>query len=566
MSQGGTTHEERATPRAPVPWLLLGATMTFVVLAAGLVALALGGRAQVRAEFQTTEVVRSIERRMDMYLALLRGTAGLFAYDPNVDREGFRRFERRLRREWYPGIQGTGWTARLTPEQAKKVVADAHAAGVPDFHLWPEHDGERYAIVYLEPLDSRNRAALGYDMHHEPVRRLAMDRARDTGLPSATGQVTLVQETGRQVQPGFLVYVPVYEGGVIPPTVEERRQRLLGFVYSPFRAGDLFRAIFEGWEDPPWLAIYDGPVVDPERLLFKLEAPGRHVRPHIRQVPMAGETWTIEVMPRTDLIADGRIVGSLILVLGTLLTVMLVRTTRARNQANLERGRAIEALTRESQLRETFLGVLGHDLRNPLAAAKVMAQSLRRKVSEETKGNVERLEQSITRAIRLVEQLLDLTRARIGGGLRIDPQPVLLAPLLRDIVSEARLAAGSGLDIEIDADEELVVQADADRLAQILSNLAGNALAHGQPPLRLQVVTDGGQAVITLSNRGEPIPPEMLASLFDPFRQGDSGSGKDGGLGLGLYISRQLALAHGGSLEARSNEEETTFELRLPLA
>lgn len=570
MNQGGTRQDDRdrshPLPRAPQPWVLLVTTLAFVVLAAALVGMALGERAKVYAQFETTEVVRSIERRMDMYMALLRGAAGLFASDPDIDREGFRRFERRLRREWYPGIQGTGWTARLTPEQAKKVVAEAHADGLTDFRLWPDHDGERHAIIYLEPQDLRNRTALGYDMHHEPVRRQAMDRARDTGLPSATGQVTLVQEIGREVQPGFLVYVPVYEGGDIPPTVEERRQRLRGFVYSPFRAGDLFSAIFEGWDDPPWLAIYDGPVVDPERLLFKRERPGRHARPQIRQVTVAGQQWTIEVRPHVDAIADGHIVGSVILVLGTVLTLLLVRTTRARNQAGLDRGQALEALTRESQLRETFLGVLGHDLRNPLAAAKVATQSLRRKVDDDHRPQVDRLEQSVSRAIRLVEQLLDLTRARIGGGLRVDPQPVLLAPLLRDIVSETRLAAGTEHDIEIDADEELVVMVDADRLAQIVSNLAGNALAHGQPPIRLQATSDGDQAVITLTNRGEPIPADALASLFDPFRQGDRTSSKAGGLGLGLYISRQLALAHDGSLEARSDEEETAFELRLPLA
>lgn len=550
-----------AGPRAPVPWVLLATTLTFVAVAAGLVAGALAERARMRAEYETTEVVRSIERRMDMYLALLRGTAALFAYD----RDGFRRFEERLRRQSFPGIQGTGWTARLRPGDAEKIVAQAHADGLTGFHLWPAHDGERHAIVYLEPQDPRNIAALGYDMHFEAVRRVAMDRARDTGLPAASGQVRLVQEIGREVQPGFLIYVPVYEGGNVPATIEERRERLMGFAYAPVRAGDMFSAIFDGWEDAPTLAVYDGDEMNPERLLFARDSGDRNVRPLVRQVSLAGRTWTIEVRPHVDFISDGRIVGTLIFVLGSLLTLLLVRTARARDQASLERAVALEALTRESQLRETFMGVLGHDLRNPLAAARIAAHSLGRHCGEAQQPRLERLEQSISRAGRLVDQLLDLTRARLGGGIHIEPQAVLLSPFLRDIVNEARLAANSKLDVEIEVDEDLFVQADPDRLAQIMSNLTGNALAHGKPPITLRARRDGDQASIVLTNHGPPIPPDVLESLFDPFRRGTAASGGGTGLGLGLYISRQLALAHGGSLEAISFGDETSFELRLPL-
>src|SRR5690606_10339046 len=108
---------------------------------------------------------------------------------------------------------------------------------------------ELHTIAFLEPLDRRNRAALGYDMYSEPVRREAMARARDTGAPAASGQVILVQEIEPEKQAGFLLYVPVYDGAT-PATVEERRRRLRGFVYSPFRMGDLLDGVFAAGERP----------------------------------------------------------------------------------------------------------------------------------------------------------------------------------------------------------------------------------------------------------------------------------------------------------------------------
>src|SRR5690606_3385728 len=96
----------------------------------------------------------------------------------------------------------------------------------PTFHIWPVHPRETYhTILFLEPLTERNRAAIGYDMSTEAIRRVAMMRARDTGRSAASGKVTLVQEIDEDVQPGFLIYLPVYEGIAVPETVEARRER-----------------------------------------------------------------------------------------------------------------------------------------------------------------------------------------------------------------------------------------------------------------------------------------------------------------------------------------------------
>ena len=118
---------------------------------------------------------------------------------------------------------------------------------MPSYRFWPERPNETVeAIVYLEPQDDRNKRAMGYDMSSEPNRRAAMEHARDTAAAAATTRVRLVQELDSETpQAGFLVYVPVYRGGSIPATVEDRRRLIYGFVYSPFRAGDLLKQILE---------------------------------------------------------------------------------------------------------------------------------------------------------------------------------------------------------------------------------------------------------------------------------------------------------------------------------
>src|SRR5690606_28529581 len=114
------------------------------------------------------------------------------------------------------------------------------------------------SILYLEPFTGRNLRAFGYDMFSEPVRREAMERARDSGLPALSGKVTLVQEFGPEVQAGFLIYLPIYARGTEPETVDARRAALLGFVYSPFRAHDIMDSIFSDSLNDVDLELFDG--------------------------------------------------------------------------------------------------------------------------------------------------------------------------------------------------------------------------------------------------------------------------------------------------------------------
>jgi len=166
----------------------------------------------------------------------------------------------------------------------------------------------------------------------------------------------------------------------------------------------------------------------------------------------------------------------------------------------------------------------------------------------------------------MITQLLAFTRTRLGGGLTVEPGPSDLGDVCGDVVDELK----SGAAIELDVEGDLTGTWDADRLAEVLSNIAGNAIEHADRGTIVEVkaYANGAEAVVVeIRNRGAPIPTEVLPFIFEPFRQArHQDQSKTGNLGLGLYISYQIVLAHGGTLAAHSFGGTTTFTVHLPRA
>lgn len=226
------------------------------------------------------------------------------------------------------------------------------------------------------------------------------------------------------------------------------------------------------------------------------------------------------------------------------------------------------AIEREAAvMREQFIAVLGHDLRNPLASIGGGVRMLGKDVvSERGKRILGLMEGSVVRASALIENVLDFARGRLGGGLTLSAErDVPLEAVLGQVIAELRSIAPERT-IEVDIAIDRPVDCDPTRLGQLVSNLLGNALTHGasDEPVRVACSTRDDRLKIAIANGGSPIPAETLARLFQPFFRGGSGS-KGDGLGLGLYIASQIAKAHGGELVATSCDIETRFTFLMPL-
>jgi two-component system sensor histidine kinase/response regulator len=237
-----------------------------------------------------------------------------------------------------------------------------------------------------------------------------------------------------------------------------------------------------------------------------------------------------------------------------------------RKQNKADRERLIEELTRTVKLNELFAGILGHDLRNPLGAILMSAKVLVGKLSDPLLvRTVARIIRSGQRMNRMITQLLDFTRARAGKGLPIERARTDVALVFRQAIDELPDAATIEPPVHFEQDGDTRGWWDADRLSQVASNLIVNAIRHGKTSGPVAARIDGrdpARVTVEVSNAGT-IPAEILPGIFEPFHRGDlrdAGSG----LGLGLFITREIVTAHQGNLEVTSVDDHTTFKFQLP--
>nr|WP_302474523.1 GAF domain-containing sensor histidine kinase [Roseococcus sp. MDT2-1-1] len=239
--------------------------------------------------------------------------------------------------------------------------------------------------------------------------------------------------------------------------------------------------------------------------------------------------------------------------------------TKARSQLAV----SVDSLAEErrmAHLREEFVAILGHDLRNPLGAIRSGMDLLQRTpLNRQAKDLVSMIQQSISRMSELIGNTLDFTRGRLGGGMHVERVPnAALEPALEQVVEELRACWPDRL-IETRFALPDPVSCDPDRIGQLCSNLLSNALIHGSQTLPVQVAasSEGGEFQLYVSNGGRAIPAEMLQHLFEPFSHSATKSHQQG-LGLGLYIAAEIARAHGGSIKVVSNDTETRFTFQMP--
>jgi signal transduction histidine kinase len=227
-----------------------------------------------------------------------------------------------------------------------------------------------------------------------------------------------------------------------------------------------------------------------------------------------------------------------------------------------------EESARTARFREEFIGVIGHDLRNPVSAILTGAHALlkRNTLSAADAAIARRIATSSQRVAHMIEDLSDFTRGRLGGGIRIVRGAANLRDICGRVVEELQITH-PGSSIVLRANRDLSGEWDADRLSQVVSNLLSNALEHGTPgtPVRVELSGHSNAVTIQVVNQGRTIAPDELDTLFEPFRRGrDTHSSPRRGLGLGLYIVERIVSAHEGTVTAASGDDGTRFTVTLP--
>lgn len=587
------------------PYAILATSLVITLVAVSFVQQMSRQRERMRFEMMVDQTESALESQVRLNVNWLQGGVSLFAASGRVSKADFERYVTRLTQgRFFRSIQGIGYTERIPPAKREAVAAEMRASD-PSFRFWNDDpQAELHAILYLEPLDTLNRRAIGYNMFSEPVRRSAMETARDTGRSATSGRVRLKQEGTEGRQNGYLIYAPVYRTGIVPATQEARRHELMGFVYSPFRMDDFVNETLKDNEIPHVrFDIWDGPTRTPDHVLYSSPATASKspfVKDVIIEVP--GRMWSARFETTQAFVSSAERGAGLLTLLGGLTISALLfgismvqarsrtaaelaaarlqqseETIRAREQdlqrlyAEAQNARA--TAEQANRLKDDFLATVSHELRTPLNAIMGYAQLLRLapRGPRETARALEAIERNVKAQAQLIEDLLDVSRI-ISGKMRLDIQRVDIEQVIHraaESVAPAVAAKELRLDVCVDPDARPML-GDPNRLQQVVWNLLSNAAkfteAGGQ--IAVRAATVGNTMEIEVTDTGAGIAPEYLPHIFERFRQGDSTTTRGhGGLGLGLSIVRNIVEMHGGSISAESDGkgEGARFLVRLPL-
>jgi len=293
---------------------------------------------QIQFDFHSKNIIKQIENRMDTYREILYSGEGFFDASRNITRKEWNIFVKKLQlQKYFPGIQGLGYSIVLKEEELQKNIEDVRKEGFPSYNIHPKGKRERYtSIIYLEPFDSRNQRAFGYDMYSQKERREAMNKSIKTGSPSLSSKVKLVQENGNDVQSGFILYVPHYKNTQLS-TKEQKYENTEGFIYAVFRTKDFLNAAIGNSLEIMNIKMYDGDIKNKDTLLYDSSTLKDKDDTFVNNIniKLDGHSWTFEISAKKSFSDSQKYIYAFIFTSFGLLLTFLV-TLIVKREAEIE--------------------------------------------------------------------------------------------------------------------------------------------------------------------------------------------------------------------------------------
>lgn len=473
----------------------------------------------------------------------------------------------------HPFLLGVGYVDVVKPADLEGYVSSRQAE-YPGFSIRPDGQRDIYtAIRFLEPQIDQNQRAIGYDMFSESARQAAMIEARDRGKVAMTAPVQLVQDTNDPSKRGVLIYYPVYADGRVPLATDERRTSLVGYTYIVMRPSDLIATVAAGSTSSIKSTSYS--ITDSESnisMVDNISASPSASTQHssVQTISVVDRQWTVVLTAYQSTLSRYTTPGITFLLgvlssisLGALVIYLMTRRMLrldALHQRELQR------------TKDELLALTSHQLRTPASGVKqyigMLLQGFVGELSDEQRAIAHKAFTANERQLETINQLLHVAKAD-ADQLVLEKEPLDLSELMQNVIDSMR----SELDqregsVEFHARKSHIVMADERYLRMVIENLISNAIKYSDPGKKIVVRVSGrsDQACVSVRDYGVGLNEQDIDRLFKKFSRVPNRLSKSvGGTGLGLFLAKQIMLAHGGDIEVDSKPGRgSIFTLTLP--
>lgn len=549
-------------------FFVIGSLLAYVVAGGALASS--DTRYSQRLDQQAASMRSHIKFEFAQYEQMLEGAAAFAELNQQgMTRELWAQYiEKTNAVQTHPAMLGMGYVDALPTETLATYESNLQNEYTDSFNVFPAPDTRNFtSISYLQPENSVNRKAIGFDMSSESTRRAAMTNARDTGKAALSAPVQLVQDGSNNSRLGVLMYQPMYEVGKRIDTKAQRIDALTGYVYVVVRPSDVAKQIDRDIID----ARASFAIRDNEKLVYESNQTLLGSESKEFDLSLYGAVWQftayIEKNRMDYWLAPVSILLGGILISGLLAIALYRIMIRRINYLEQEHDENLAATKNE------LVMLASHQLRTPASGVKQYLGML----VEGMLGPMESMQESIVkkaydaneRQIETIDQILHVAKAD-AGQLALQYEKVDLTELLNGLIDECMDdAARKNISVKARVPAQLITWCDKRFITMAIENLLSNAIKYSYPDSTVRIVlkVEGKKAVLAVSDKGVGIPEHDAQSVFDKFVRIDNPlSVQEGGTGLGLFLAREIARAHKGSIRVSPNGKKgSVFTLRIPL-
>lgn len=570
-----------------IPYIILALTLTLTILSTYYVSRATGIEDRLRFLSAVQDTTNNITDRMNIYITLLRGTAGLYASNSDISQQQFNNYVDRLNlQKNYPALQGIGFIQVVNNTDKNSFIQSMQNEGNQQFSIYPSSkNNDHYVVRYFDPRTNQPSSPVGYDLGTDLVRLKALETARDTGLSIMSGKVNLQSKNSNKMQTGFFIFTPVYYDDEVPSTLAEKRSKIWGFVYSPFESNIFFSGILGKNTLPEMLniQIYDQNQTNKANLIYNSKTDDNQLSMSYfpkfittKNISVAGETWTAIFTNHPEFETEENL-SFFIFIGGLLVSIMLFMLSRsqyiARTNAEittLKLQYSQKELQKSIGMRDNFISIASHELKTPVTSLKVYAEMLLRQFSKkgdsQTTDYLTKIIKQIDKLTLLIQDLLNVTRIQSNQlTFRIERFDINI--MAKEVI-ESTQQITSRHRITLRGKATKKVWGDRERISQVLINLLTNSLKYSPKSNKVIVILkdDKNSAIISVKDYGIGISKVHQKKIFDRFyRISETNEKTFPGLGIGLFISQTIIKRHGGEIMISSERGKgSTFTFTLP--